>query len=236
MTRPAGRRAAVALAALALTLAAAAPEHAAAGEELFVPARRVFPGDDGASPDTLDRPLAALVQAFRERTGKRTFAKRIVVHKARRRMDVLADGEILKSYLIELGLSPVGQKLEQGDMRTPEGDLFLCTRNRASQFTRFLGLAYPTPDGAAAAAAAGRVPASVERAVRAAYRTRDRCPPQGTRLGGAVGIHGRGRWERRRDGFALVDWTWGCVAVRDEDILELFELVPVGTPVRVLPE
>ncbi len=224
------RAAAVALAAALATASA----RTGAAEERVLPLELVFPGGDGASPDTLDRPLAALVQAFRERTGKRTFAKRIVVHKARRRMDVLADGEILKSYLVELGLSPVGQKLEQGDMRTPEGDLFLCTRNRASQFTRFLGLAYPTPDGAAAAAAAGRVPASVERAVRAAYRTRDRCPPQGTRLGGAVGIHGRARWERRPDGFALVDWTWGCVAVRDEDILELFEhYAEVGIPVRI---
>ena len=62
----------------------------------------------------------------------------------------------------------------------------------------------------------------------------DRCPPQETKLGGAVGIHGKGSWERRGDGFALVDWTWGCVAVRDQDILELFDrYAEVGIPVRI---
>jgi murein L,D-transpeptidase YafK len=230
------RRRLLAVAPVALALAALAPA-ARAGPVWIVPERQVFPGGDGASADTLDRPLAGLIQAFRQRTGKRTFRKRIVVHKARRRMDVYADGEVLKSYLVELGASPVGDKRRQGDMRTPEGDLFLCTVNRASQFTRFLGLAYPTPAGAAAGVAERRVGAAVERDVRAAYRTRDRCPPQLTPLGGAVGIHGSGQWERRPDGFALSDWTWGCVAVRDQDILELFEhYAEVGIAVEILKD
>ncbi len=226
---------AAALAALAV-LWAGLPRPGAAAEVLL-PALRVFPGGDGASPDTLDRPLTALVQAWKERTGKRTFRKRIVVHKARRRMDVFADDDILKSYVVSLGLSPTGAKRVQGDMRTPEGDYFLCTVNRASQFTRFLGLSYPSPVEAAEGVSAGRVGAEVERAARAAYRTRDRCPPQLTRLGGAVGIHGKAGWERRGDGFALVDWTWGCVAVRDEDILELFEhYAEIGVAVRIEKE
>ncbi len=222
-----------AAAAVLVVLWAGSPRAGAAGE-VVVPARQVFPGDDGASPDTLDRPLAALVQAWKDRTGKRTFRKRIVVHKARRRMDVLADGDILKSYVVSLGLSPTGAKRLRGDMRTPEGDFFLCTLNRASRFTRFLGLSYPSPVEAAEAVSARRVGPEVERAVRSAYRTRDRCPPQATRLGGAVGIHGKAEWERRPEGFALVDWTWGCVAVRDRDILELFDgYAEVGVPVRI---
>jgi len=217
-----------------LALLTAHPEAARAATERLVPAAQIFPGGDGASPETLGRPLAVLLQEWRERTGKRTFRKRIVIHKARRRMDVFADGDVVKSYVVSLGLSPVGAKRALGDMRTPEGDFFVCTVNRASRFTRFLGLSYPSPAEAAEALSAGRIAAEVERAVRAAYRTRDRCPPQGTRLGGAVGIHGKSEWERRPDGFALVDWTWGCIGVRDEDILELFEqYAEVGTPVRI---
>jgi murein L,D-transpeptidase YafK len=213
------------------------PVAARAGTPFVLPAARAFPTGDAAAQETLDRPLAALIQAWRARTGRRTFAKRIVIHKARRRMDVFADGDVLKSYVVELGLAPVGDKQVRGDMRTPEGDLFLCTKNRASQFTRFLGLAYPSPKAAAAGVAAGRVPAAVARRVAAAFRSRDRCPPQETTLGGAVGIHGGGLWERRPEGFLLVDWTWGCVAVRDADILELFEhYAEVGIPVRIEAE
>ncbi len=212
-----------AAAAALLALWAGLPHPARGSGELVLPGRLVFPGGDGASPDTLDRPLTALLQAWKERTGKHTFRKRIVVHKARRRLDVFADDDIVKSYVVSLGLSPTGAKRRQGDMRTPEGEYFLCTVNRASRFTRFLGLSYPSPVEAAEGVSAGRVGAEVERSVQAAYRTRDRCPPQLTRLGGAVGIHGQASWERRADGFALVDWTWGCVALRDQDVLELFE-------------
>lgn len=227
---------ALALAAVLLVSSWPGPAPRAA-PAVVIPAAAVFPPGEAASPDTLDRPLPELIRAWRARAGKRSFQKRIVVHKARRRMDVFADGEVLKSYLVELGSSPVGDKRAQGDRRTPEGDLFVCAVHRASQFTRFFGLSYPTPAAATAGIVAGRVKAAVEREVKEAYRRRDRCPPQETALGGAVGIHGKAEWQRTPQGFALVDWTWGCVAVRDADILELFEhYVEVGVPVRIEAE
>lgn len=223
---------------LALTVIAAlvlGPARARA-EEVLLPAAQVFPPGHGASEETLDRPLAGLISAWKARTGKSRFAKRIVIYKSRRRMDVHADGDVLKSYVVDLGLAPAGDKRAQGDRRTPEGELFVCSKNRQSQFTRFVGLSYPTPHAAAAGVATRRVGAAVERSVRAAYRTRDRCPPQQTALGGLVGIHGGGWWERRPEGFAVVDWTWGCVALRDEDVLELFDqYAEVGVPVRIEP-
>jgi len=51
-------------------------------------------------------------------------------------------------------------------------------------------------------------------------------PPQTTKLGGEIYIHGGGT-----DG----DWTQGCVALADDDIKKLFDSIPVGTPVRILP-
>jgi hypothetical protein len=196
---------------------------------------RVFPGNDGASASTLDRPLSELIDTWKKATGKKQFRKSIVIHKSRRRMDVFADDTILKSYIINLGLSPTGDKRKRGDMRTPEGDLFICTVNRQSQFTRFLGLSYPTPQSARAAKEAGMVSSRVVNDVRAAYKRRSHCPPQNTPLGGAVGIHGKGFWLRLpTGGYALADWTWGCVGLRDIDILELFNgYAEVGVPVRV---
>jgi murein L,D-transpeptidase YafK len=58
----------------------------------------------------------------------------------------------------------------------------------------------------------------------------------GVSPGGDVMIHGLpngqgwiGASHRARD------WTFGCVAVTDAEIDELWSAVPVGTPVRILP-
>ncbi len=225
-----GRRSAVVALALAVV-----PVHGwGAAPPLILPETQVFPGDDGASATTLDQPLAELVGAWQKRTGRRSFRKSMVIHKSRRRLDVFADGVVLKSYIVELGSAPRGAKQRQGDMKTPEGDLFICAKNRTSAFVRYLGIAYPTPAAAHDGVEAGKVARGVEQEVISAFRTRRGCPPQQTPLGGLVGIHGGGSWEKRADGFLLTDWTWGCVAVRDADIRELFDgYVELGTPLRI---
>ena len=147
---------------------------------------------------------------------------------------VFADGELLKSYVINLGPAPEGQKAWQGDGKTPEGDLFICSVNRQSQFTRFLALAYPTPADAARGVAASKLKPADADAVRAAWKVKTHCPPQQTALGGMVGIHGKGGWEHRDGHYEVVDWTLGCVGLRDADILELFTgYAEVGIPVHI---
>ncbi len=205
----------------------------ACGAELVLSERRVFPEAMSASPATLDRPLNELWPGGHP---PEPGALSIAIHKAKRRLDVLANRRIVKSYIVNLGLAPVGDKEREGDYRTPEGNLFICARSTRSQFTRFLALAYPSPEHVARGIASGRVSNSLEPMVREAYGSRDRCPPQRSGLGGAIGIHGSGTWTRTTDSFRVVDWTWGCVALRDVDILELFQIVRVGTPVRILPE
>lgn len=212
--------------AMALALVLAQPR--------LLPEQQVFPGTDGASAATLDTPLAELVAKFVAKRGKKTFAKRIVVHKARRRMDVFADEVLLKSYVVNLGPEPVGTKAWEGDGRTPEGELFICSVNRISQFTRFLALAYPTPADGARGRKAKRLAASDAQAIEAAWKQRDHCPPQTTALGGMVGIHGKGGWLHQGGAFAIDDWTLGCVGLRDVDILELFDgYAERGVPVRI---
>jgi L,D-peptidoglycan transpeptidase YkuD (ErfK/YbiS/YcfS/YnhG family) len=197
----------------------------------------VFPGGDGASAATLDALLPKAIQAWQAEHKKQRFAKKIVVHKARRRLDVYADDAILKSYIVNLGLSPEGDKEREGDMKTPEGELFLCSKNKQSQFTRFLELAYPSPAHAAKALEGKRVAAKVAQDTKAAYQRRDRCPPQTSPLGGLVGIHGKGDWSREGQDFVGYDWTFGCIGLRDADIHELFDsYAEVGIPVVVLAQ
>ena len=51
-------------------------------------------------------------------------------------------------------------------------------------------------------------------------------PLQNSALGGEIYIHGNG---------AGSDWTWGCVALENEDIRELFNAVTAGTVVTIKP-
>ncbi|MBS2030766.1 MAG: L,D-transpeptidase [Deltaproteobacteria bacterium] len=217
--------------ALALGLASSA---AAQQTVLALPDAQVFPGTDGAQASSLDAPLTDAIAAFEKKSGKKKWKKRITVFKARRRMDVYADDVLLKSYVVNLGPDASGPKSWEGDGKTPEGDYYVCSVNKVSQFTRFLALAYPTPADADRGLKAGRLAKSDAEAIRAAWKDKKTCPPQVTKLGGMVGIHGKGGWQHEGGKYELVDWTLGCVGLRDADILELFEhYAEVGIPVHI---
>lgn len=150
---------------------------------------------------------------------------RILIKKAERRL-VLFDGEKpVRAYRIGLGLSPVGNKVRQGDRRTPEGDFYVFTRNDKSAFYLSLGISYPNEIHAERGLRDGLITKDQYLAIKQALKVKTR-PPQNTKLGGDIYIHGKG---------ADSDWTWGCVALDDPDIRELFNAVPVGTPVRIEP-
>lgn len=124
-----------------------------------------------------------------------------------------------------LGPDPAGTKLQQGDGRTPEGEYYVCTRLERSRFHRFLGLSYPGIADARRGYREGLLTGAERDRIVAAQVKRQQ-PSWNTRLGGAVGIHGNG---------SSSDWTAGCIAVEDREIEELFAVLPLGTPVTVLP-
>ena len=149
----------------------------------------------------------------------------IVVSKSKRQLQLFSDGTLLRTYKIGLGLSPVEDKVRQGDRRTPEGEFYVFTKNPKSAFYLSLGLSYPNAEDAARGLRAKLISrAQHDSIVRAINRKA--VPPQNTALGGNIYIHGGG---------AGSDWTWGCVALENADIKELFDAVPVGTPVTIRP-
>jgi len=150
-------------------------------------------------------------------------APELRVFKAARRLELWASGKPLKAYAVGLGLAPEGDKVREGDFKTPEGRLYVCTRNEVSKYHLFLGLSYPGPDDAARGLRDGLITKAQHSAILDAHRRRAR-PPWDTQLGGIVGIHGHG---------AASDWTWGCVALEDAAIEELWAACPLGTPVLI---
>lgn len=134
------------------------------------------------------------------------------VDKSERRMELLLEGQVVRSYAIALGANPLGHKQQQGDERTPEGRYVLDWQNPNSCCFRSLHISYPNAADKAAASALGVDP------------------------GGMIMIHGQvngyGWWSWLVQRF---DWTDGCIAVADEDMREIWDMVPVGTPIEINP-
>jgi len=133
-------------------------------------------------------------------------ADRVIVNKARREMLLLRGESVLRSYRVALGREPVGHKEREGDGRTPEGRYTIDRRNPKSRYHLSLRISYPDEADRARARELGVDP------------------------GGDVMIHGL------KDGVARDDdWTQGCIAVTNEQMDEIWTLVPEGTPILIHP-
>jgi murein L,D-transpeptidase YafK len=160
---------------------------------------------------------------------------RILIKKEERKLYLysLENGKerLFKIYPIALGANPTGAKRKQGDGATPEGDYYITHKNARSKFYLSMGVSYPNVADADQGIKAGLITKSERQAIVSAIRARSK-PPQNTKLGGDIFIHGGGTGKL----FGVVrDWTLGCVALENDEIKELFELIPVKTPVRIAP-
>jgi murein L,D-transpeptidase YafK len=139
-------------------------------------------------------------------------ADRVVIAKATREMALLAGGQVFKTYKIALGGNPVGPKEREGDRKTPEGTYVIDFRNPESSFHRALHISYPGPEDLQRASAKGVAP------------------------GGDIMIPGLGEGvEWAGADHRYFDWTRGCIAVTNEEIEEIWQVVPDGTPVEIRP-
>ncbi|HYP00858.1 MAG TPA: L,D-transpeptidase [Pyrinomonadaceae bacterium] len=148
---------------------------------------------------------------------------RIVVSKSKRQLWLHAGGEVVRTYRIALGTNPTDDKVRQGDRSTPEGDFYVCVKNARSNFYLSLGLSYPNIEDAERGLRDKLITRAERNAIVRAIQNKKR-PPWDTALGGEIFIHGGGT-----EG----DWTWGCIALANTDIRELFDAVPMGTSVRI---
>jgi murein L,D-transpeptidase YafK len=168
-------------------------------------------------------------------SGKAEASYRILVKKSERKLYLYRIGnlgeKLAKTYNIALGNNPVGHKQRQGDGATPEGEYYITHKNPKSNFYLSLGVSYPNVKDADAGLKSGLITQAQHKAITSAINTKTK-PPQNTRLGGDIFIHGGGTGKL----LGLVrDWTLGSVALENEDIKELFELLPVKTPVKIVP-
>ncbi len=149
------------------------------------------------------------------------------VWKTRHEMWLEGGGRVLQKFDIALGKEPGAGKTIRGDGRTPVGNYYICEKRPQSRFRRFLGISYPNVDDAERAYAERLISAD-EWADIFFANVQQTVPPWSTALGGRVGIHGYGGRPE-----LPIDWTEGCIAVRDADIDYLYDRVPIGTRVTI---
>lgn len=144
--------------------------------------------------------------------GNMPTASRVVVHKSARRLDLMRGNEVLRSYAIRLGLAPEGHKEREGDFRTPEGSYMLTRRNPRSDYFLSIQVSYPNDRDTRQARSNGWEP------------------------GGAIMIHGMpNRMKHDPDYYLRGDWTDGCIAVSNADMVEIWLLTNNNTPIDILP-
>lgn len=147
----------------------------------------------------------------------------IKIYKSQRLLEFWKDKNLESKVAISLGFSPEGQKLRDGDGRTPEGKYYICTKNAASKFTLFLGISYPNVEDGQRGLEEGVISQEEFESIKASIEKQKR-PSWETSLGGKIGIHGMGNSR---------DWTAGCIALNDEDIKWLWEKVNLADGVEI---
>lgn len=150
------------------------------------------------------------------------------VHKRERILYVRKKDKILKTYRIALSAeNPLRDKAQRGDYGTPEGRFYICQMNgdpaQLKYGPRSLLISYPSSDDARRGFKDGLIDYTTYRDIVLAIRD-GKVPNQKTLLGGQIRIHGCG---------GKYDWTKGCIALEDHDIIELYNMVSTGIRVEI---
>lgn len=159
-----------------------------------------------------DRPLTELLGANATRDGIS-----ILVEKSQYRLTVFHNLQPVKSYPIVLGSNPRGDKLAEGDRKTPEGIYLIRSLYPHQSWSKFIWLNYPTSESwreHLTAKLTGKLNWS-------------------STIGGEIGIHGVPEGSDN-----LVDsrtnWTLGCISLKNRDVDEIYKFIGNGTVVEII--
>ena len=139
-------------------------------------------------------------------------ADSVLVEKSDRKLHLLQDGDVFQTYDIALGIRPVGDKEYEGDFRTPEGRYRLDMRNPDSEYFLSIHVSYPNVEDVREARSKGLDP------------------------GGAIMIHGQPNNPTRSEAYYRTqDWTNGCIAVSNSDMIDIWLMTGDNTPIEIRP-
>lgn len=144
--------------------------------------------------------------------GEFPVADKVVVEKSERKLHLVKNGEAFRTFDIALGIRPEGDKEAEGDFKTPEGRYLLDIRNPNSEYFLSIHISYPSAADLRAARQKGLDP------------------------GGAIMIHGQPNEPTRSEAYYRTqDWTNGCIAVSNSDMIDIWLMTADNTPIEILP-
>lgn len=136
----------------------------------------------------------------------------VLVVKSEKRLYLMQNGEVIASFRVAFGNAPKGHKEQQGDERTPEGRYVLDGKNPHSAFYKSIHISYPDAED------------------------RKKARKMGVDPGGDIMIHGQKNGYERWEVFTqLVNWTDGCIALKNKEMDFVWNAVKVGTPIEIRP-
>lgn len=139
-------------------------------------------------------------------------ADRVLVEKGKRKLYLLRNGEIFRTFDIALGIEPIGHKHKEGDNRTPEGHYWLDLRNDRSDYFLSIRISYPNAED------------------------RREAKREGVDPGGQIMIHGQPNTPTYSAGYyRKTDWTNGCIALSNSDMIDIWLMTPKRVPIDIVP-
>ena len=144
--------------------------------------------------------------------GQFPQADEVIIDKSDRELHLLNNGEIIRTFKIALGIRPEGDKKKEGDFRTPEGRYLLDLRNPNSDYFLSIHVSYPSADD------------------------RREAQQNGVDPGGAIMIHGQPNEPKRSETYYKTqDWTNGCIAVSNSDMIDIWLMTGDNVPIEIRP-
>jgi len=156
--------------------------------------------------------LVALLVPGLMQASEFPVADRVIIEKAARQLHLMQDGEVFRTFTIALGIRPEGDKTQEGDFETPEGNYLLDMRNSNSDFFLSIHISYPNS------------------------ADRREATDLGVSPGGSIMIHGQPNVPKHSEVFYRTqDWTNGCIAVSNSDMIDIWLMTGDNTPIEITP-
>lgn len=137
---------------------------------------------------------------------------KVIVKKSQHKLYLLNSGKVLREFHVVFGANPIGHKVQEGDERTPEGNYTLDYKKHNSSFFRAIHITYPNA------------------------KDKKNAKKLGVSPGGLIMIHGQKNGFESLSFFAqMFNWTDGCIALTNEDMAIVYDMVDSGIPIDIIP-
>lgn len=144
--------------------------------------------------------------------GEFPVADKVLIEKSARKLHLIRNGQTFRTFDIALGIRPIGGKQREGDFKTPEGNYRLDMRNPKSEYFLSIHVSYPS------------------------YQDVRDARAQGVAPGGAIMIHGQPNVPSKSETYYRTqDWTNGCIAVSNSDMIDIWLMTAKDTPIEIRP-